>query len=474
MRKRLIPPTRHPLDPALRPPSDRTALVVPPSHGAAAIGAQLRATARSIAGTVLALTFAMLALGPAVAQPTEIHGQIKGEGGRRIPIAIPATVAPAGPLAAPAAEIQQTLIDDLAYSGYFEIIPTASLASLPPIDPGNPQMTPWRATGAEAVVAMRAEPQGDQIALAWRLYGTTSPELLLGKRYASDRDLARLLAHRIASEITAHFTGQTGVSLSRIAFVSKHGPGKEVYAMDYDGQRIRRLTTTGTINLSPVWSPDGTRLAFLSFRQRQPSLYILQTDGTITRLPMAGGDLNSAPSWSPDGKRIAFSSSRDGNSEIYVMDIATGRERRMTENPAIDTSPAWSPTGRELAFTSDRTGSPQLYVMDAEGGSARRLTFEGAYNESACWSPREGRIVYVSRIEGKFALMLYDIAAQKSTRLLGGPFNCEDPHWSPDGRHIAFASDKDGAFQIYTIDADGSNLRRLTRGEPSFTPDWSR
>ena len=40
--------------------------------------------------------------------------------------------------------------------------------------------------------------------------------------------------------------------------------------MDYDGRRVRRLTTTGTINLSPTWSPDGNELAFTSWRGRQP------------------------------------------------------------------------------------------------------------------------------------------------------------------------------------------------------------
>ena len=423
-------------------------------------------------GLVFCLAF-IASLAAASAQPSEIHGVVTGEGAKRIQIAIPPTSS-SGPLAALASEMHQTLIDDLAYSGYFTIVDPALYASLKAPATDGASLAGWRSASADAVLTARIEPQGDQLALEGRLFDATSSEMVLGKRYAGEREIARRIAHRLAADVTMHFTGQSGVSLTNIVFVSQHGDGKELYVMDYDGQRIRRLTTTGTINLSPAWSPVDRRLAFLSFRQKFPSLFVYDPSGHITRLPTGGGDLNSAPDWSPDGKRIAYSSTRDGNCELYLLDIASGRDRRLTVNDAIDSSPSWSPTGREIAFTSDRSGTPQLYIMDADGASVRRLTYDGVWNDSAAWSPKGDKIAYVCRIEGKFVLMMLDLVTQKATRLLGGTFNCADPRWSPDGRHLTFASDRDGHYEIYTIDPDGGSLRRLTRGEPSFTPDWSR
>ena len=53
------------------------------------------------------------------------------------------------------------------------------------------------------------------------------------------------------------------------------------------------------------------------------------------------------------------------------------------------------------------------------------------------------------------------------------------PTWSPDGKRIAFTSARDGNLEIYVIDADGSNLRRITdhpdRDDfPVWHPDGKR
>lgn len=412
--------------------------------------------------------------------PKEIHGVIEGQAVRKVPIAIGPMTGGAG-LSALGAEMRATLIDDLAYAGSFAVLGDDAIRGLAPPDPGAPDLAPWRAAGADAVVALNLSGTGDQITLEGRLFDAASAQLVLGKRYAGGQEIARRIAHRLANDIIEHFTGRPGVALTRIAFVSRSGAGKELYVMDYDGQRVRRMTTTGAINLSPTWSPDGSRLAFLSFRQKFPAIFILEADGTITRLPTAGGDLNSSPDWSPDGSRLVYSSSRDGNSELYVMDnIARGaagahRERRLTSDPGIDCAPTWSPRGTEIAFTSDRTGSPQIYIIDSDGGNLRRLTYEGKRNDSPAWSPRGDQIAYVSRTQGKFALMVIDLGTQKSRAILPpGDFNCEDPRWSPDARHLTFAADKEGSYDIYAVDLDGSNLRRLSRGAASFTPDWSR
>jgi len=53
------------------------------------------------------------------------------------------------------------------------------------------------------------------------------------------------------------------------------------------------------------------------------------------------------------------------------------------------------------------------------------------------------------------------------------------PAWAPNGRQIAFTSTRSGTPQIYLMDADGSNVRRLTfdgafHDEATWTHDGTR
>ncbi len=421
-----------------------------------------------------AAALVLAAAAPGHAQDTRktIGGLVEATGFEPVDIAVADADADAGSHDA-AAEIVDTVRWDLQFSGYFDVVDPKLYALVPPSATDEPALESWQSIGANALVKAKVVARGGRVDVDVRLYDTPSKKLVLHRRYGGGPDLLRRLAHQISDDITRQLTGRQGISLTWIAFVSKHGEGKEIYLMDYDGRRVRRLTTTGTINLTPAWSPDGRRLAFVSWRGKQPNVYILESDGRLTTVNVLNAELNAAPDWSPDGRRMVYSSSAAGNSDLYVLDLESGRNTRLTATPAIETAPAYSPTGREIAFTSDRSGTPQIYIMDAEGLNVRRVTYEGSYNDSAAWSPRGDKLAYVSRVDGRFDVFVLDIATNTTRRLTFGEGSNENPRWSPDGRHLVFASSRAGTYDIYTMLADGSDVRRLTQGGDCFTPDWS-
>src|SRR5437588_8927958 len=74
---------------------------------------------------------------------------------------------------------------------------------------------------------------------------------------------------------------------------------------------------------------------------------------------------------------------------------------------------------------------------------------------------------------------LYTVPAAggEAKRIVGGISFESQPRFSPDGKRIVFISDRDGAENLWTADADGTNLKQVSRGQnhaflsPSWTPE---
>ena len=300
-------------------------------------------------------------------------------------------------------------------------------------------------------------------------------QLLLNKRYRPLPSQIRATAHHFANEVIFWVSGEPGICQTRVVFSRGRYDRRDLYAIDYDGYNLLRLTANRELNLCPSWSPDGTQIAFTSYRKGQQGLYSLDTSNGKVHLLVEQSGLNFGADWHPDGQELVLSMSHPGNAEIFRIDPQGKILKRLTVSPAIEISPSWSPGGRDLVFTSDRTGTPQLYIIDGEGAGRRRLTFEGKYNDSAVWSPGGDKIVYVTRSGNYTQIVVMKITGEDRRLLTDWRWrNAEDPSWAPDGRHIVFASDRTGTFKLYVYDVAEDSFRQLTFGDsPDITPAWS-
>ncbi len=416
-----------------------------------------------------------LLAGAARAQDLEVH--VRGSSGRAYQVAVQ-RFQPDPQSGSEVGLFHKELGAALESSSSFELVPTkAFLEPEQTLDLGAP-MVPcdnWRGPGADILVEGRIELKGAQRRVRYRIWDIGRCRLQGAPGYidADPNDLW-LVARRLADEIVERFTGRRGVSATQIAFVSDASGNKEIYLMEADGSRRRRVTSNGQINLFPSWSPDGHTLVYTSYRSGSSDLWTLARG-------QSGRRLIDIPSekyrgiFGPHDGQITFVMSQAGNTDLYIT-RADGRGlRRVTRDRSIEVSPSWSPDGRLLAFASDRSGSQQIYLKEMSSGKVRRLTYKGNYNASPAWSPTGEWLAYAARTGSSFDLYLIDPETGYTTQLTDHPRSEENPAWSPDGRKIAFVSDRRGRKDLYTVDADGRNLRRITNGFGNCSnPDWSR
>ena len=170
-----------------------------------------------------------------------------------------------------------------------------------------------------------------------------------------------------------------------IALSGMSGGMSDLYLLDVETMKLRRLTEDLFLDLQPAWSPDGRRLVFISDRftsdlsrgvYGEPRLVFIDVDsGTAQPVDTFETGRQINPQWDRRN-RITFIADPDGIADVYRFDVASGKTQRLTALPTgasgiTPLSPALSvATGTGQAFFTtfvDGRYSIMALPADAEG-----------------------------------------------------------------------------------------------------------
>ena len=118
-------------------------------------------------------------------------------------------------------------------------------------------------------------------------------------------------------------------------------------------------------------------------------------------------------------------------------------------------------------------GSADIYLIDSTGENFQKLASDNTPKFALTWSPTGRFFAYRSSTAGIHDVYVMDIRKKEARQLTDHPGRDLRPDWSPNGKWITFVSDRAGSLDIYRIDADGSNLMRLTHQGHTGTSAWS-
>ena len=181
--------------------------------------------------------------------------------------------------------------------------------------------------------------------------------------------------------------------------------------------------------------------------------------------------------------RIAFASDRDSTKdkrtkELYIVDYDGFNPRRVTVNSSLNILPAWRPDGQALAYVSYRQDrSPLIFLAEIFAGrSSGNISGERAGSQAfaPAWSPDGKRVAFASTRAGNMEIFSVNADGTELRRLTNSAASDTAPCFSPTGQEIAFTSNRTGTPQIYLMDNEGLNLRRLTTvGNYNDAPAWN-
>lgn len=133
----------------------------------------------------------------------------------------------------------------------------------------------------------------------------------------------------------------------------------------------------------------------------------------------------------------------------------------------------------QIVFQSDRDGRARLYVLDLPAGAVRRVGSVGDWlDEEPKWSPDGRRIAFSSTRggAGNFDIYVMDADGSNVTRLTDHPAAEQDPSWAADGASVFFTGERDGRGEIYRVWLADRRVERITSGidraiMPAASPD---
>jgi len=173
--------------------------------------------------------------------------------------------------------------------------------------------------------------------------------------------------------------------------------------------------------------------------------------------------------------KIAFKGENSPTSEIYVADFDGYNGQAVTSDHTLVAAPSWVPGHLAVYYVSYKLNHADIFYHDLSTGARRAFARFGGSNMSPAASPGGSKVAMVLSKDGWTDLYVSDADGSNLKRLTKSPQDESSPCWSPDGKWICFAAKEKERRTLCKVSPSGGPVQTIgTSGMPSPSePDWS-
>lgn len=241
----------------------------------------------------------------------------------------------------------------------------------------------------------------------------------------------------------------------------------------------RQLIYEGRRSGEGYFSADGKFLVFQSEREADNPFY------QIYLLNLETGDVNRV---SPGTGKTTCAFLRPGSDDVLFASTHVDPEAKAKQKAELD----FRASGKSRRYAWDYDNRMEIFVSKRDGSNVRRLTDAPGYDAEGSYSPDGKLIVFCSlrhaytgtlspedkkklEVDTAYFGDIYLMNADGSNvrRLTSTPGYDGGPFFSPDGQRVIWRrfNEKGDTADVYTMKLDGSDVRRLTDfGAMSWAP----